>query len=58
MERPKFKVGDTIVPVLPGRGVEWGIVTKVDNKNYYLKIMRGAAIIPISSQEVYKLKKK
>lgn len=58
MEKPKFKVGDTIIPVLPGRGVEWGIVTKVDNKNYYLKIMRGAAIIPISSQEVYKLKEK
>lgn len=52
---PEFKVGDYIVPVIPRKGVE-GIITKIDNKNYYLRIMRGTAILPISSQVIYKLK--
>lgn len=55
MQKTKFKAGDTIVPIFPGRGVERGVVTRVDNKNYYLKIVRGIAIIPIGSEVIYKL---
>lgn len=55
MEELKFKVGDTIVPIIPRKGVEKGVVTRVDDKNYYLRIMRGTAILPIGSQVMYKL---
>lgn len=55
MEKPKFKVGDTIVPIDPQRGLERATVTRIDSRNYYLKIMCGIAIIPIGSQAIYKL---
>ena len=53
---PKFKVGDHIVPIDIHKGVEQAVVTKIDDKNYYLKIMCGTAIIPIGAQINYKLK--
>lgn len=56
--KTKFKVGDTIVPEIPHRGVEEGTVIRIDDKNYYLKILCGSAIIPIKAQEYYKLKDK
>lgn len=55
MQKPKFKVGDTIIPVEPNMGIERGTVKRIDKKNYYLKIMCGMAIIPIGSQVIYKL---
>lgn len=57
MDKPKFKVGDTIVPVEAGRGLEKAVITRIDGKNYCLKIMKGIAIIPIGSQVIYKLDK-
>lgn len=57
MEKPKFRVGDSIVPIQPGRGIEKAVVTRIDGNSYYLKIMHGIAVIPISSQAVYKLDK-
>lgn len=56
MEKPKFKVGDTLVPVEYYRGIENMTVTKIDSKNYYLKIPCGKVILPISAQVNYKLK--
>ena len=57
MTKPKFNVGDTIVPIEPGRGLERATVKRINDKNYYLKIMHGIAIIPIGSQVIYKLEK-
>lgn len=51
----KFKVGDHIVPKYPNRGLEKATVTRVDDKNYYLKILCGIAILPIEAQVSYKL---
>ena len=53
---PKFKAGDTIVPIIPHTGIECGTVTRVGMSNYHLRVMCGTAIIPISSQDNYKLK--
>lgn len=53
--KPIFQVGDHIVPKEPRRGIEHAVVTRIDSKNYYLKILCGTAIIPISSQVSYKL---
>ena len=53
----KFKVGDHIVPKIPNRGLESAIVTRIDDKNYYLKILCGVAILPIGAQVSYKLEK-
>lgn len=53
---PKFKIGDHIVPIDIHKGMEQAMVTNVDDKNYYLKIMCGTAIIPIGAQINYKLK--
>lgn len=55
MEEPKFKPGDHIVPNEYHRGLDHAIVTRVDDKNYYLKILCGTGIIPISAQVNYKL---
>lgn len=52
----KFKAGDHLVSILKGRGLEETTVIDVDSQFYYLKIVRGIAILPISSQEMYKLK--
>ena len=57
MKEAKFKVGDTIVPKEGYRGLEKAVVTKIDEKNYYLKILCGTAILPIGAQVNYKLKK-
>lgn len=51
----KFKVGDHIVPKIPNRGLESATVTRVDDKNYYLKILCSVAILPIGTQVGYKL---
>jgi hypothetical protein len=51
----KFKVGDLIVPKYPNRGLNKAIVTRVDDENYYLKILCGTAILPIGAQVNYKL---
>lgn len=51
----KFKVGDHIVPKYPNRGLERATVTRVDDKNYYLKNICGVAILPIGAQVSYKL---
>ena len=62
----KFKKGDSITAIIPGRGFEnatvLGICTeKVSNdrfrKMYLLKIMCGTATIPIEAEENYQLKK-
>ena len=58
MEKPKFKVGDTIVPRRYHVGLSHGVVFKVDDKNYHLRIVRGTAVIPISSQVNYELENK
>lgn len=50
-----FKVGDNIVPKYPNRGLDRATVTRVDDKNYYLKILCGIAILPIRAQVSYKL---
>lgn len=50
-----FKPGDHIVPKDYYRGIDRATVSSVDNNNYYLKIMNGSAIIPISAQQYYKL---
>lgn len=50
-----FKVGDHIVSKIPNRGLESATVTRVDDKNYYLKILCGVAILPIGAQVSYKL---
>lgn len=56
MEKPRFKIGDHIVPLVPHMALEDAVVMRIDNKNYYLKILCGMARIPISSQVSYKLK--
>lgn len=50
-----FKKGDNIVPKECYRGIDHAEVTSVDDKNYYLKILNGTAIIPITAQSYYKL---
>lgn len=57
MEKPKFKVGDHIVPADYHIGLEHAVVTRIDDKNYYLKILCGVAILPISTQVNYQLEK-
>lgn len=57
MTKAIFKVGDKIVPKELHRGVENATITRVDDKNYYCKILCGTAILPISSQDCYKLEK-
>lgn len=56
MEKAKFNVGDIIVSKEGYRGLEKAIVTRIDEKNYYLKILCGTAILPIGAQVNYKLK--
>lgn len=51
----KFKVGDHIASKYPNRGLDRATVTRVDDKNYYLKILCGVAILPIGAQVSYKL---
>lgn len=51
----KFKVGDHIVPKISNRGLDRATVTRIDDKNYYLKILCGIAILPIGAQVSYKL---
>lgn len=51
----KFKVGDHIVSKIPNRGLARATITRIDDKNYYLKILRGTAIFPIGAQVSYKL---
>ena len=53
----KFSVGDTIVPKEGYRGLDKAVVTRIDDKNYYLKILCGTAILPIGAQVNYKLLK-
>lgn len=57
MEKPIFKIGDTIVGE-EFKGVEEATITRIDDKYYYLKILCGTGIIPIKSQVNYKLKTK
>lgn len=45
----KFKVGDHIVSKIPNRGLARATITRIDDKNYYLKILRGTAILPIGA---------
>lgn len=54
---PKFKPGDHLVPSDYHVGLDHATVLRVDEKNYYLKIMRGVAILPITAQVNYKLLK-
>lgn len=55
MEEPKFKVGDLIIHKKGYRGLDKAVVTRVDDKNYYLKILCGTAVLPIGAQVNYKL---
>lgn len=57
MNDSKFNVGDDIVLKDYHRGFEGGKVLKVDDRYYYIRIIRGIARVPISSiDENYKLK--
>lgn len=56
MTKPKFKIGDTLFPVNGYRGIENMTVTRIDDKNYYLKIPCGKVILPINAQVNYQLK--
>lgn len=53
--KPKFKAGDHLVPNDYHVGLDHATVMRVDEKNYYLKIMCGIAILPIEAQVNYKL---
>lgn len=53
--KPIFKVGDHVEPIREGLGFYNAVVDRIDNKYYYLRIPTGKVILPISSQEVYKL---
>lgn len=55
MEEAKFKVGDRITRKPCCGGLEKAEVTRVENGKYYLKIVRGTAVLPISAQVNYKL---
>ena len=55
MEEAKFKVGGHITRKPYCRGLEKAEVTMVENGKYYLKIVRGTAVLPISAQVNYKL---
>lgn len=55
MEEVKFKVGDHITRKPHCGGLEKAEVAKIENGKYYLKIVRGTAILPISAQINYKL---
>jgi len=55
MDEAKFNIGDIIVSKEGYRGLDKAIVTKIDDKNYYLKILCGTAILPIGAQINYKL---
>lgn len=50
-----FKVGDHIVSKIPNRGLDRATITRIDDKNYYLEILCGVAILPIGAQVSYKL---
>ena len=62
----KFKSGDEIKCIIPGRGFESATVLDICTekvskdsfrKMYLLKIMCGTATIPIEAEENYQLKK-
>ena len=55
MQKPIFKIGDSITAAIPRQGIDYGVITKIDKDNYYLSIMNGVAIIPIKAQAIYKL---
>lgn len=55
MVEAKFKPGDHIVPDQYRKGLEKAEVIKVEDGKYYLKIVRGIAILPIGAQVNYKL---
>lgn len=55
MEKAKFKAGDCIVHNKFSKGLDKAEVLKVENGKYYLKIVRGVAILPISAQVNYTL---
>lgn len=55
MVEAKFKVGDNIIPKECYKGIDHATVTGVDDKNYYLKILCGTAILPIGAQVNYQL---
>lgn len=55
MQKPIFKIGDSITAAIPRKGIDYGVITKIDKDNYYLSIMNGVAIIPIKAQAIYKL---
>lgn len=54
----KFNIGDHITAIEFSKGIESAVVTGIDDKYYYLKILRGTGIIPISAQVNYQLEKR
>lgn len=58
MEEAKFKAGDHIVHNEFSKGLDKAEVLKVEKGKYYLKIVCGIAIIPISAQDNYTLQTK
>lgn len=55
-KKPKFSTGDIITPIIPRQGIENLTIVNSDDNFYYCKMLRGRAIIPVSSIETqYKL---
>ena len=51
----KFKEGDTITAIQKGSGVEKATILSINSKYYVCKIMNGKALIPVISENNYKL---
>jgi hypothetical protein len=56
--KPIFKVGDHITHKLDYAGLEEATIERIDDKNYYLKILRGIGVLPIGAQVNYEIDKK
>ena len=53
----RFKVGDVITPIEGYSGFEEARILRIDDKNYYLKIVNGTATMSIKAESCYKLLK-
>ena len=53
--KPIFKVGDHITAKEGHTGLKKATITRIDDKNYYVKIVRGMGVLSIGAQVNYKL---
>ena len=58
MKETKFKVGDCITHDIDRPGLDEAVIYRVDDNNYYCRIICGKAIIPHTVEDNYKLKNK